>query len=520
MFNKTARLAAKTLVVLAALIAFTASSQLVQAHEGPIMLHNRLNVRPFVTGLEQPIGLAFPAANEMFVIEKGSGRVKHVVDGKVHATVLDLAVNNASERGLLGITLDPDFANNKYVYLFWTCAAAPPANAVNPTAQQCSDTPALGQDSDNILGVPLLGNQVDRFTWDGAALKFDRRLIRLRSYQYDAAPMAAPQGDELQPPRANHNGGVITFGKDGKLYILFGDQGRRGQLQNLPSGPTQDGLGETMADDQFGGPAADNAHLSGVILRLNNDGTAPADNPFFAAGASMGGEAGANLQKVFAYGIRNSFGMAVDPISGNLWEQENGEDAFDELNLVEPGMNGGWIQFAGPASRVAEYKQIETTSLHNEDTPNLQQLRWGPTRIGDTPEAAQARLNAIPGSTYSDPEFSWKYVLAPAAIGFVNGDGLQPQFRGDLFVGLAVPDPLGGALFLFDLTEDRQAIAVQDPRLNDRVADNPTFGDLTESESVLIGRDFGIVTDIETAPNGNVLVASLNQGAVYEIYWR
>ena len=87
--------------------------------------------------------------------------------------------------------------------------------------------------------------------------------------------------------------------------------------------------------------------------------------------------------------------MAFDPLSGNLWDQENGEDAFDEINLVEPGMNSGWIQVMGPSSRVAQYKQIETTSLHHEDFPNLQQFRWGPERIADTPaEALVAALRA------------------------------------------------------------------------------------------------------------------------------
>jgi hypothetical protein len=90
--------------------------------------------------------------------------------------------------------------------------------------------------------------------------------------------------------------------------------------------------------------------------------------------------------------------MAFDPASGTLWTQENGEDAFDELNRVEPGQNSGWVQLAGPASRVAEYKAIETTSLHHEDFPNLQQFRWGPERIADTPAEALSRLFALPGS--------------------------------------------------------------------------------------------------------------------------
>ena len=86
-----------------------------------------------------------------------------------------------------------------------------------------------------------------------------------------------------------------------------------------------------------------------MILRLNDDGSAPADNPFH----SLGGE----LQKVFAYGIRNSFGMAFDPYSGSLWEQENGDDSFDEINRVEAGMNGGWIQVIGPVSRVSSIQE-------------------------------------------------------------------------------------------------------------------------------------------------------------------
>ena len=104
----------------------------------------------------------------------------------------------------------------------------------------------------------------------------------------------------------------------------------------------------------------DNAHLTGVILRLNDDGTIPTDNPFFAAGATLGGEVGTNVQKVFAYGIRNTFGMAFDPVAGNLWLEENGDDSFSKLSRIEPGQNSGWIQIRGPVERIAEYKAIET----------------------------------------------------------------------------------------------------------------------------------------------------------------
>ena len=82
-----------------------------------------------------------------------------------------------------------------------------------------------------------------------------------------------------------------------------------------------------MPDDQFGGPQPDDAHLTGVILRLNDDGTTPADNPFFTRRRRDAARPAANIQKIFAYGMRNGFGMAFDPLSGNLWAQENGDDA-------------------------------------------------------------------------------------------------------------------------------------------------------------------------------------------------
>ena len=69
----------------------------------------------------------------------------------------------------------------------------------------------------------------------------------------------------------------------------------------------------------------------------------------------------ANLQKVYAYGVRNSFGLAFDPISGALWNEENGDDSFDEMNRITAGSNDGWVQIMGPSSRVAQFKQIETT---------------------------------------------------------------------------------------------------------------------------------------------------------------
>jgi glucose/arabinose dehydrogenase len=471
--------------------------------QNPTVVDPNLAVRTAASGFVTPVNLAFIGPGDMFVLEKNTGKVQRVVNGVLQGAVLDLAVNSNSERGLLGIALHPGFATNGAVYLYWTCTAPAPSDPTMPSQRECADTPQLGADDGNVLNVPLLGNRVDRFLWNGSSLTFDLNLIKLRAFQNDATNAA---------PRGNHDGGVIRFGPDGKLYIQMGDTGRRGQMQNLENGP----FGPGQPDDQFGGPEPDDAHMTGVILRLNDDGTAPADNPFFAHGATVGGEVGANIQKIFAYGIRNGFGMDFDPVSGALWEQENGDDSFSELNRVEPGLNSGWVQIMGPVDRIAQYKEIETSPQFF----GLQQNRWPPTNIADTPAQALASLFELPGSRYKAPEFSWKFEVAPGGIAFVVGRGLGPQYENDLIMGGARPSLRGGHLFHFNLTGNRRRIAVDDPRLEDRVADNLAKFEITESESLLFGENFGTVTDIRTGPNGNLFLVSIDHGRVYEIHRR
>ena len=444
---------------------------------GPSMLDPNLSVTTVVSGLSQPTSMAFIGNNDFLVLEKNTGKVQRVVNGVIQSPApLDLAVNSGSERGALGIALHPNFLLNGYVYLYWTESST-------------------GVDSTNLADVALLGNRVDRYIWNGATLTFDRNLIKLHAYQADAN----------QPLRGNHNGGILRFGPDGKLYILMGDNGRRGLLQNNQLGP--------VPDDQFGGPEPDDAHLTGFILRLNDDGSTPSDNPFFNVSTPLTGQAAANIKKLFAYGVRNGFGLAFDPLSGNLWDQENGDDAFDEMNRVTAGSNNGWVEMMGPVSRVAQFKQIESTY----GTGDLQQLRWPPSLIADTPAAALARLYMLPGAHYNDPEFSWKYAIPASPLGFVQGRGLGPQFEGDMFVGAARTFLSGGFLFRFKLTTDRLHFAFSDSRLNDLVADNQDKFDITESETLLIGRDFGITTDIETGPNGDLYIVSNTNSAVYQI---
>jgi glucose/arabinose dehydrogenase len=466
-----------------------------------VILDPNLQVTTFLsTGISQPIGIVFIGANDAFVLEKASGQVKRVIGGVMQPTpVLDLAVNSNSERGLLSLVLHPNFPATPFVYVRWTESST-------------------GADSGVVSEVPLLGNRVDRYIWNGSNLTFDRNLIQLRSRQTDNIAVAGHPGTTNPAENGNHNGGVLKFGPDGKLYLFMGDQGRRGWLQNLPNGPF---LTPPHVDDTFGGPAPDNAHFTGFILRLNEDGTTPADNPFFAAGAAIGGEAGANIQKIFSYGHRNGFGMAFDPMSGSLWETENADDAFSELNRIVPGMNGGWIQLAGPLSRIAEFKQIETTLFGSA----MQQVRYPPTRVAYTANLALSRMFMLPGAVYRDPEFSWKYEIGPAGTTFVNGNSLGPEYNGTLWIGSARSFQQvggnGGSLYRMRLTSDRLHVDVSaDPRLADFVADNLFRAqkfDGTESETLQIGRGFGTTTDIEQGPDGSLYVVNLTDNAIYRI---
>jgi glucose/arabinose dehydrogenase len=450
-------------------------------------------------GLEQPIGIAFIGTDDALVLEKASGQVKRVTGGVLQATpVLDVAVNSASERGLLGIALHPNFPAVPFVYLRWTESST-------------------GLDTTVLSEVPLLGNRVDRFIWDGGTLRFDPnfKTVYLRARQTDNLPVRNHE-DAVNPGEAgNHNGGPIRFGPDGKLYVFTGDLGRRGHMQNLPIGPFES---PSFRDDTYGGPAADSEHLSGVVQRLNDDGSTPRDNPFYFVGALIGGDTGRSIQTVYSYGHRNGFGMAFDPYSSYLWLTEDGDDSFSELNRVVPGMNGGWIQNMGPLSRVSEFKQIETAMFGL----TLGQLRYPPTRIADSASTARARMVMLPGAEYLDPQFSWRYDVAPAGAAFVRGDALGADKLGSLWIGSAVsyaPNrSTGGSLYRMRLAPDRLTVDVSgDARLADKVADNLGKFEATESETLLVGRGFGITPAIEQGPDGNLYVVSLSDGIIYRI---
>lgn len=438
--------------------------------DGPKLRDDSLTIDTAVDGLEQPTNLAF-AGNDLLITEKATGRVKLVRSGQIVGDAIDLAVNSFDERGLLGVAVHPDFSKQPFVYLHWTWRG-----------EGDGEERLLGTDTEEEKEVPALGNRIDRFRFADDRLTFDRNIVEF--------PSNTLESDTSGRVRGNHDAGPLAFGPDGKLYVQMGDQNLRGQLQNIKDGPP-----------------ADDAHLAGVILRLNDDGTTPQDNPFFAHGASTGGEVGENIQKIYAYGIRNSFGLAFEPGSGALWQTENGDDSYDEVNVFAAGANSGWIQVQGPPESLESYKRLEVESKDGLDVAT-----FPPNRIADEIEGAKQAMFSLPGSAYSAPVFSWVRPPAVTAIGFVADARLGPASKNTAWFGTVLTD----SLLRYEVAPDGRSLALEGP-LADKVDDNESKGDLGESEGNVVGTGFGVITDIDQSPDGSLYVVSLDSGNVYRI---
>jgi aldose sugar dehydrogenase len=244
----------------------------------------------------------------------------------------------------------------------------------------------------------------------------------------------------------NHNGGKVVIGPDKNVYVIVGDVGGRiGNVQNINRGNSPDGT-------------------SG-ILRVTQDGKSVNNGPF---GSSVPNTL------YYAYGIRNSFGFDFDPVTGNLWDTENGGIDKDEINYVFPGFNSGWRKTMGMA--VSRFDP-------QEDLFNF---------------AGKAK--------YSDPEFVWKQTVAPTALKFLNSTKLGSQYANTIFVG----DVKTGNLYNFKLDADRKQLLLKPP-LEDKVADTPD-----EIQSAVFGQGFGVITDIQVGPDGYLYILGIN-GNIYRI---
>jgi glucose/arabinose dehydrogenase len=234
-----------------------------------------------------------------------------------------------------------------------------------------------GVESNNergLLGIEIMNNKVFLYVTESGAqveglpTEGDVR-NRVYSYTWDGTSLTNPQliADLPSGPGTNHQGGKLKIGPDNQLYVIVGEMQREGQLQNFQSGPAPDD--------------------TGVVLRVNPaDGSPSSGNPFSSDPANP-------LSKYYAYGIRNSFGIEFDPVTGKLWDAENGEDVFDEINLVQPGFNSGWKQVMDP---IAANTGVSESSLVN-----------------------------IPGSQYADPVFSWSESRGVTDIEFFNSTWAQ-----------------------------------------------------------------------------------------------
>jgi glucose/arabinose dehydrogenase len=384
------------------------------------------------SGLNQPTTMKFLGPNDFLVLEKATGRVRRVLNNVLQAGfVLDVNVNSSSERGMLGIAVAQGSPIRVFLYY----------------------TEAQGAD-----GGTALGNRVYRYDWDPGTGTLINPVLIL---------------DLPVNPGPNHDSGVLLIHPTtGLLYGMIGDVNHSGQLQNQPAGAAPDD--------------------TGVIFRVNQDGTPAAGNPFTpycsvtttttcvtSANCPAGQTCITNVARYYAYGVRNGFGIEFDPANNNaLWMSENGPSNFDELNKVNAGMNGGWNQITGPG------------------TPGIQ---W------DMPGA---------GNTYSQPEFSWQQVVVPTAVNFPFATTWGPSYNDKILVAIGPQSVVAGSIYQFPLNAARDALDVTQlpPALQDLVANNTT-----EANLVRVGQGFGGITDLEVGPDNNMYVVDLNGGRVFRI---
>jgi glucose/arabinose dehydrogenase len=246
------------------------------------------------------------------------------------------------------------------------------------------------------------------------------------------------------PTAANalHNGGKLIIGPDNNVYLTTGEIDEwRTKAQNVKNGSSPDG--------------------SSGILRFTLDGD-PVD------GGLLGNTP--PLDKYYAYGIRNSFGMDYDPVTGNIWITDNGASYGDELNLVRPGFNGGWREIMGFSSL---------------DEPfNLTNLEFFNGR-----------------GKYYDPIFEWLEPVGLTDLVFLPSDKLGKEYEGNLFVG----EINSGYLYRFLLNQTRTGLLLEGS-LSDGIANT----NLERLEAAFAKINDGGVTDLEVGPDGLIYIVSSN----------
>ena len=407
-------------------LSFAAYAKAPVAPRGPTVKDDKLVVEKITDALDFPTSMAFLGPNDILVTEKVTGKVMRVLDGQIQdKPVLDVPVANTIERGLLGIAVSKQPDGKTYVFLSYT---------------ESGD----GVDgSDFTNQTDPLGNRLYRYEFVDGRLINPVLLLDLT---------AIPDNG-----RGEHNGGKILIGPDNNIYYVIGEVGgHRTQAQNIVDGPAPNGLGG--------------------ILRITQDGSVVDDGSIFGKGLP--------LNVYYAMGIRNSFGMDFDPLTGNLWDTENGPTAGDEINLVYPGFNSGWSLIQG---------------FSKNDFLGT----------GATPDD----LVYFGKGSYAEPKFDWVTPIGITALKFLNSDKLGQEYQNNMFVG----DINNGLLYRFILNQARDGILINDTSLgNIKSLADYEVNDPKENQPIVFGQGFGGITDIQVGPDGYLYVLSYT-GSLFRI---
>ena len=406
--------------------------------------------------------MAFLGPDDFLVLGK-DGTVNRVTNGQMlPEPLLQLnTVNSKDERGMLGIDVlkqnsstssgGSTTTNPTYVFLYYT-----EGGVGGGTVDKTADGDGSDDGSSDQTTTTVIRNHLYRYELVNNKLVNPRLLLDLPGN-----------------PGPAHQGGKVAIGPDNNVYISIGDE--RPTAFTEPEGKTK---AQNYAD------AVDPDGRAG-ILRVTPDGQV-------VNGKGIIGDQDP-LNKYYGYGIRNSFGIGFDPVTGNLWDTENGPDCCDEINLVQAGFNSGWAQVLG-AWRVAD---------PNATPP----LTRGEQLASPNP---QGLVDFGGKGKYSEPEFVWIGTVGPTAVLFFNSDRLGNQYQNDMFVGSAK-----GTIFDFDLNKDRTALSLNGT-LSDKIADDNDI----DLKDIIFAEGFGTITDIKTGPDGYLYVVTgvrEDHGTIYRI---
>lgn len=396
----------------------------------PILTDRNLKAQVVYQGLDKPISMAFLGQND-FLVSGNKGTIHRIVNGvEIHKQMLDL---NLAGDGILGI-------------------AVMRKNEINQSTVNGS----------TFVFVHFNANKDEKNsnTEHGGSI-----INRVYRYELVNNLLINPKVVLEFPCDYNHNGGPMLIGPDKQAVYFAGGDCENIKFQVVPNKALNNKTG--LDPDGTGG-----------ILRFTEDGKPVGEGV-------LGSRYPTNLY--YAYGIRQTFGMDFDPITGKLWNTENGANWGDEINLVEPGFNGGWSKVQGV------WKDHDS----DNDGPYSTNVTYNPPGLYDFDARGK----------YHSPAFVWKYTVGPTALVFLTSEKLGKEYVNDMFVG----DVNNGRIYHFNLNPNRTELVLIGP-LKDKIADSDK-----ELENVVFAENFGIITDLKVGPDGYLYFVVHDEGKIYKI---